>query len=518
VSALARPAVLAALLAGTAAVLHPALGTASWLGARDAVLAALALLATIALGARARGSRAAGERFLAAGAGVLLLALAADGLLAHHGSMRLVAGQARPHFDEKGPDGGSLGLRPFGFPVVAEAVSPDGAVTLALPSGRAVVTADRAASSGGWRFARPRAALTGGATRLRVAASDGARTFVADVAPGAPGLAGDATVVLEEYFPDFALDERQAPFTRSLEPRNPAALLRVERGGESHRAFVLRSMPGVHRVEPLGLAFSLLDVEPERAADLDVHREPAAPFVLLGGLLVLAALVLQGLRPAGPTADRPSSGSLVAAGAATLALLVVTDGARVLAWSFGLPSVAGRVPLAGAGVLLGGAVVFTLAGTLLLGARRLSGGAAGSPAAGRVALWAGVALLALGLGVAAVRVALLDAGSRPSVLPLLALAAGLVVLVAALRATRPAAAPAWARLAERAVPAGAAAAALAALVLGVLAVGREGTYATGAVAAASAAALLGRAALEPTAVRGALRGALLVALASLLLG
>jgi hypothetical protein len=517
VSALARPTVLAALLAGTAAVLHPALGSASWLGAREAVLAALALLATLALGERARGSRAAGDLLLAAGAGVLLLALAADGLFAHHGSMRLAAGQARPHFDETGPDGRSLGLRPFGFPVVAEAVSPDGAVTLALPAGRAVVTAEHAAASGGWRFARPRAALTGAAARLRVAASDGARTFVADVAPGAPGLAGDATVALEQYFPDFALDERQAPFTRSLEPRNPAALLRVERGGESHRAFVLRSMPGVHRVEPLGLAFSLLDVEPERAADLDVHREPAAPFVLLGGLLVLAALVLRGLRPAGPSPERPSSGSPVAAGAAALALLLLADGARVLAWSFGLPSVAGRVPLAGAGVLLGCALVVTLAGTLLLAARGLSGGAAGSPA-GRAALWAGAALLALGLGVAAARVALLDEGARPSVLPLLALAAGLLALVAALLATRPAPLPGRAKLAGRAVPAGAAAAAVAALVLGVLAVGREGTYASDAVAASSAAALLGLAALEPTPGRGALSAALLVALASLLLG
>jgi hypothetical protein len=510
--------VLAALLAGTAAVLHPALGRASGLGAREALLAALALLATLALGERARGSRAPGDLLLAAGAGALLLALAADGLFAHHGSVRLAAGQARPHFDETGPDGRSLGLRPFGFPVVAEAVLADGAVTLALPSGRAVVTADRAASSGGWRFARPRAALTGGAARVRVAASDGTRTFVADVAPGSPGLVGDATVALEQYFPDFALDERRTPFTRSLEPRNPAALLRVERGGESHRAFVLRSMPGVHRVEPLGLAFSLLEVEPERAAQLDVHREPAALFVLTGGLLVLAALVLRGLRTAGSAADRPSSGSLVAAGAAVLALLVLADGARVLAWSFGLPSAAGRVPLAGTGVLLGGAVVFTLAGTLLFAARGLSGGTAGSPAVGRVALWAGAALLALSLGLAAVRVALLDARVRPSVLPLLALAAGLVVLVAALLATRPRSLPAWAGLAERAVPAAAAAAALAALVLGVLAVGREGTYATSAVAASSAAALLGRAALEPTAVRGALRAALLVALLSLLLG
>ena len=47
-----------------------------------------------------------------------------------------------------------------------------------------------AVAFGGYRFARPDATTTGAAARLRIAASDGARTLVADVAPGAPGRAG----------------------------------------------------------------------------------------------------------------------------------------------------------------------------------------------------------------------------------------------------------------------------------------------------------------------------------------
>ena len=112
------------------------------------------------------------------------------------------------------------------------------------------------------------------------------------MAPGAPGRAGDLTIALEQYFPDFALDDRQQPFSRSAEPRNPAALLTIEKGGRAYRAFVLQSMPGVHRVEGLGLAFSLLEIEPERTAEIAVHREPAALAALVGALLLAVGLAL----------------------------------------------------------------------------------------------------------------------------------------------------------------------------------------------------------------------------------
>jgi hypothetical protein len=47
-SALARPGVLASILAASALTLHPALGASRWLPARPVVLAALLLLAALA--------------------------------------------------------------------------------------------------------------------------------------------------------------------------------------------------------------------------------------------------------------------------------------------------------------------------------------------------------------------------------------------------------------------------------------------------------------------------------------
>jgi hypothetical protein len=143
-----------------------------WLPGRPAVLAALLLLAVLALAARAAGAR---ERRLAAiamaaGAVVLVGALGVDGLRGHHGALTLAAGQSRGNFDEEDSEGRSLGLRPLGFTI--ERLSGDG-VALAFPGGRVPVelTPARAVTFGGYRFARPRVTTTGGASRLRVAAS-----------------------------------------------------------------------------------------------------------------------------------------------------------------------------------------------------------------------------------------------------------------------------------------------------------------------------------------------------------
>ena len=293
-SALARPGVFAALLAAAALALHPAIGAARWLPGQPAVLAALLLLGVLGLAARAAGAggRRLGAVVTAAGAVVLVGALGVDGLRGHHGALTLVAGQ-------------SWGTSTRGLPgplarLAAARVRRRRRARVRrrrrarLLGRRRAGRADAPASVAfrGTRFARPRTTATGGASRLRVAASDGASTLVADVAPGAPGRAGDLTIALEQYFPDFALDERQQPFSRSDEPRNPAALLTIEKGGQTYRAFVLQSMPGVHRVEGLGRAFSLLEIEPERTAEIAVHREPAALAALLGALLLAVGLAL----------------------------------------------------------------------------------------------------------------------------------------------------------------------------------------------------------------------------------
>jgi len=521
-SALARPGICAAVLAAAALALHPALGAARWRPGQPAVLAALLLLAVLALAARAaeaRGRRLAAVA-MATGAAVLVGALGVDGLRGHHGALTLAAGQSRGNFDETDSQGRALGLRPLGFAIGAERVAGD-TVALAFPGGSAPVelTPARAVAFGGTRFARPHVTTTGGAARLRVAASDAARTLVADVAPGVPGRAGDLTIALEQYFPDFALDDRQQPFSRSTEPRNPAALLTIEKGGQAYRAFVLQSMPGVHRVEGLGLAFSLLEIEPERTAEIAVHREPAALAALVGALLLAVGLALSLRFPPAPEKEGDPEDPVLVAGMALALVLLLVDRGAVLAWSFGVAAAAGRVPLAGAGVLLGAALVAALGGSLLLIAQRLAGAGENARPAGRAALGLAVLLAGAGLLLAAVRVASLpgdvDGASR---LALAGVAGAVAVLVGSLFASRPGAPPFVSRLVALALPLAALAAVALALGLAVSGMLGEGTYATSVTASAAAAALLGLSALETTGAPGPRRLAFLLALLALAIG
>ena len=522
-SALARPGVLASILVASAVALHPALGASRWLPAHPVVLAALLLLAALALAARSLGARErrAGAALAAAGAVVLVGALAVDGLRGHHGTLTLAAGESRGNFEEAAPDGRSLGLRPLGFPIGAERVSAPGGssapgVALALP-GRSVpveLTPGRSVAFGGYRFARPAATTAGGVGRLRVAASDGAATQVADVSPGAPGRAFDLTIALEEYFPDFALDESRRPFSRSAEPRNPAAVLSVERAGEAHRVFVLQSMPGVHRVEGLGLVFSLLGVEAERTVEIAVHREPAALAALLGSLLLTAGMALSlRIRPAPDAGDRETA--VTVAGGVLVGLLLVVDRGAVLAWSVAVPGPDGRIPLPGVGVLLGAALIAALGGGLLLVAGRLAGDGAGVRPAARVALWMAAGLAAAGFLLAIVRGEGLPVAGT-TFLPLGGVAAAAAWLAASLVATRPT--TFVSRVAPLVLPVAVLAALALAIAVAAAGVLREGTYATSYAAAAAAAALLGLAALEPTRAPGRRRLAFLLAFLALATG
>jgi hypothetical protein len=351
---------------------------------------------------------------------------------------------------------------------------------------------------------------------VRVAASDAARTLVADIAPGVPGRAGEMTIALEQYFPDFALDERQQPFSRSAEPRNPAALLTIETGGRTYRAFVLRSMPGVHRVEGLGLAFSLLEIEPERAAEIAVHREPAALVALAGALLLAAGLALSRSFVPAPGSDPDPEAPVLVAGMALTLVLVRIDRGAVLGLRLGVVAGAGRAPLEGVGVLLGSTLIAALGGCLLLLARKLSGGPEGARTAGRVALGLAVLLAGGGLLLATVRVASLPAEvDGTSRLALAGVAGAVAVLAVALLATRPRVPLLVSSLGAHALPLAALGALALAIALAVSGVLRDGTYATPASASAAATALLGLSALETTGASGLRRLAFLLALLAL---
>jgi hypothetical protein len=187
-----------------------------------------------------------------------------------------------------------------------EHVRAGGAVDVSLPAGSSPVELlpTRAVGHGAFRLGAPRSVPTGDVVRLVVNVTGGPEPLEAVLTPSEPGHAGDLTLGLERYFPDFALDDKQQPMTRSAESRNPAALLKVDRGAKVYRVFVLGSMPGLHRVEELGRSFALAGVEPDVRVDVAVAQEPAAPVALLGVLIAAAGLALAGLRraDAGPAA------------------------------------------------------------------------------------------------------------------------------------------------------------------------------------------------------------------------
>jgi hypothetical protein len=280
----------------TGLLLHPAVRSEAWLPERGVVLAAVLLLTAIALVLRAVAAPARlAATLLAVGAVLVVGALGVDGLRGHQGTLSLVPGQSRTHFEERDPEGRSLGLRPLGFSMGLERSMPGAALALVLPgeAETVVLTPGRAVSAGGFRFSRPRVVSTGGVARLRVGISGDGEDVTVDVAPGRPARVGDLTIALEDYFPDFALNDQRQPFSRSREPRNPGAILAVQSPRGPFRVFVLRSMPGVHRVESLDRSFALRAIEPEVSAEIAVHREPLAPVALVGALLALAGVVLR---------------------------------------------------------------------------------------------------------------------------------------------------------------------------------------------------------------------------------
>jgi hypothetical protein len=283
-----RPAVTAAAAGLFALVLHPAARAESWLPSPPLVTALLALLLLTSLLARA--ALHPRERVLAAGALLVVGALGYDGARGVRGTVSLGVGDATSTFLEEGLGGRRLGLRPLGFTLGLERLREGGRIEVSVPAGSATrleLAPESALGVGAFRLGAPRAVPTGEVVRLVVAVHGGPQPAQAVVTPTEAGQAEDLKVGLERYFPDFALDERQQPMTRSVEPKNPAALLRVEKAGKVHRVFVLGSMPGLHRVEALDRSFSLVGVDPDVKVDIAVVSEPAAAVGLLG--LVLAA-------------------------------------------------------------------------------------------------------------------------------------------------------------------------------------------------------------------------------------
>jgi len=223
--------------------------------------------------------------------------------------------------------------------------------------------------------------------------------------------------------------------------------------------------------------------------------------------LGLAASALEEMVEISGSASRVrASATAAVAGAVCVLTLIAVDGGRILRWRFGLGAGATRLELPGAALVLGLALLVSLAGTLATAAHLLARAPEGYRA-GRI----GQSLLVLGAGLGALGVTVvagqglarspdaMAAGARH--LAAMILGAG----VLALAIVRMLAAPAAAAVAEggaarsqRMLRVAAAAAMVALAAAGVEGWRAEGTYATATLAQTASAALLGLVALQPT--------------------
>lgn len=249
---------------------------------------------------------------------------------------------------------------------------------------------------------------------------------------------------------------------------------------------------------------------------------PAA-LVVVAAAAVLAAAAVSSSIESRLAAGGDAAWSAAAGGAALALALAFADDGRILRWGYAVGSGDSRVEIPGAGLLLGLALLATLAGTLLLGAHLLAapqGAALGRLTGQRLLLLAaGLAVLGLGFavakGVSLHEAALAASGGRVAALyaAAFALILGLVVL---LEGTGPNDA---ARLASRAETETRMAAVLSVLAAGAAGLEgwlREGSYGTPLMAGSVAASLLGLAALQATRFATLRRGLLLAGLLSLL--
>jgi hypothetical protein len=227
--------------------------------------------------------------------------------------------------------------------------------------------------------------------------------------------------------------------------------------------------------------------------------------LLLAALaLALAAAAVQAAVDARSPDPRAAAWSAALGGVALVVVLALLDGRRLLRWRYGLGAGGDRVELPGAALVLGLALLITLAGTLAMAAHLLSAGPA--PRArllGQRLLVLGAGLAGLGTAVGVVQAVgrsreVVAAGALDLAALLASIGLLLLGLLRLLAPVAPDAAGARAARSERLLRLAAALATAAAAAAAVVTRRTPGSYATPSVAEAVSAAVLGLAAVQPT--------------------
>jgi cytochrome c biogenesis protein len=98
---------------------------------------------------------------------------------------------------------------------------------------------------------------------------------------------------VERFLADFALDERNHPFSRSRNLKNPAALLRVERNGELlFTSWLFARHPDFHGNKTDPYRIRITNFEPRFFTGLQVAKDPGVGLVWAGCILLLAGMYI----------------------------------------------------------------------------------------------------------------------------------------------------------------------------------------------------------------------------------
>jgi len=103
-------------------------------------------------------------------------------------------------------------------------------------------------------------------------------------------------VMVARFIPDFVLDEKNQPSSRSPQPNNPAAYIEGKRGTETvFSGWVFAKFPDftrLHSAEETDLSFELKDVKAPEYSVIQSARDPGALWIWIGSALLMAGLFL----------------------------------------------------------------------------------------------------------------------------------------------------------------------------------------------------------------------------------
>jgi len=111
-------------------------------------------------------------------------------------------------------------------------------------------------------------------------------------------LDGESLVLTAvQFIPDFVLDEKNQPATRSLEPNNPAAFIEGWEGPEKvFSGWIFAKFPDFSRLhsgtKEADISLELKDVRAPSYSVIHVAKDPGVSFIWIGCVLLMAGLVL----------------------------------------------------------------------------------------------------------------------------------------------------------------------------------------------------------------------------------